>query len=90
MPPQINAPPKGAFIRNILLFPGKKHVYTLFELLNEDIVEAAPSFNLIDEENDDESRNIVNFLKFCRLLFYVRRKSPKFYKRPPLLNVPLK
>ena len=29
-----------------------------FELLDEDIVEAAPSFNLIDEENDDEEREI--------------------------------
>ena len=51
----------------------------------KDIVEAAPSFNLIDEENDDKelARNIVNFLKFCRFfLFYMRRKSPKFYKRP--------
>ena len=48
------SPPKGAFIRNILLFPRKKHVCTLFELLDEDIVEAAPSFNLIDEENDDK------------------------------------
>ena len=33
--------------------------YTLFELLDEDIVEAAPSFNLIDEENDDEELEIL-------------------------------
>ena len=36
-------------------FPGKKHVFTLFELLDE----AAPSFNLIDEENDDEELEIL-------------------------------
>ena len=42
-----------------MLFPGKKHVYTLFELFDEDIVEAAPSFNLIDEENDDEELEIL-------------------------------
>ena len=30
-----------------------------FELLDEDIVEAALSFNLIDEENDDEDLEIL-------------------------------
>ena len=41
-------------------------------------------------------RNIVNFFKFSRyfglFLFYMRRKSPKFYsiKRPPRINAPLK
>ena len=61
-PPRINAPPpppKGEFNQNILLFPGKEHVYTLFELLDENIVEAAPSFNLIDEENDDKKLEIL-------------------------------
>ena len=59
-PPRINAPPpKGAFIRNILLFSWEKHVCTLFELLDENIVEAAPSFNLIEEENDDEELEIL-------------------------------
>ena len=46
-----------------------------FELLDEDIVEAAPSFNLIDEENDDEELEIrkrnVNFLKFCRVFYFM-------------------
>ena len=32
---------------------------TLFELLDENIVEAAPSFNLIDEENDGEELEIL-------------------------------
>ena len=62
LPPRINAPPppsKGAFIRNILLFSWEKHVCTLFELLDENIVEAAPSFNLIEEENDDEELEIL-------------------------------
>ena len=37
------------------------------------------------------ARNIVNVLKFCRFfLFYMKSKLPKFYKRPPLLNAPLK
>ena len=54
-PLRITPPPpsKGAFIWNILLFPGRKHVYTLFELLDEDIVEA------IDEENDDDELEIL-------------------------------
>ena len=74
-------------------FPGK-YVFTLFELLDEDCRGCSLIYNLIDEENDDEEgRNIVNFLKFCRFfglfLFYMRRKSPKFYERPPLLNAPL-
>ena len=30
-----------------------------FELLDEDIVEAAPSFNLINKENDDEELEIL-------------------------------
>ena len=30
-----------------------------FELLDEDIVEASPLFNLIDEENDDEELEIL-------------------------------
>ena len=30
-----------------------------FELLDEDIVEAAPSFNLINEENCDEELKIL-------------------------------
>ena len=40
----------------------KKHVYTiytLFELLDEDIVKAALSFNFIDEDNDDEELEIL-------------------------------
>ena len=37
-----------------------KHVYTPFELLDEDIVEAAPSFNLIDEGNGDEELKILS------------------------------
>ena len=51
-----------AFIWNILLHSvtsREKHVYTLFELLDEDIVEAAPSFNLIDEENYDKDLEIL-------------------------------
>ena len=56
----------------------------------EDIVEAAPSFNLIDEENDDEELEYCRFFLFCRVsLFYVRRKSPKFYKRPLSIKRPL-
>ena len=50
--------------------------YNPFELLDEDIVKAAPP-------DDEELDIMVNFLKFCRaFLFYVRRKSLKFYKRP--------
>ena len=37
----------------------KKHVYTLFELLDEDIVETDPSFNLIDKENYDDELEIL-------------------------------
>ena len=37
----------GAFNQNILLFPREKHVYTLFELLDEDIVEVAPSYTVL-------------------------------------------
>ena len=64
---KINASPpppqKGAFIRNILLFPANaKHKNINDETLHdnpfEDIVEAAPSFNLIDEENNDEKLKI--------------------------------
>ena len=42
--------PRGCLFETFCYFPGK-HVYTSFELLDEDIVKAAPSFNLI--ENDD-------------------------------------
>ena len=38
----------------------------LFELLDEDIVEAAPSFNLIDEENDGEE--LENYNKKLKIL----------------------
>ena len=41
----------------------RKNIMTLhdnpFELSDEDIVEAAPSFNLIDKENDDKELEIL-------------------------------
>ena len=47
-----------------------------FELLDEDIIEAAPSFNLIDEENDDEElKNIVNFLGFFYFMWEENRQN---------------
>ena len=59
----------------------------------EDIVEAALSFNLIiDEENDTEELKYCKLFKIYRVfLFYnMRKESQKFYKRPPLLNAPPK
>ena len=59
-PPRINAPfPKGGVYLKHSIISQEKHVFTLFELLDEDIVEAAPSFNLIDEENDDKELEIL-------------------------------
>ena len=60
-----------------------KDVFTLFELFDEDIIEATPSFKLIDEENDDESYRC----RFC--LFYVRNfiNAPSI---PPSIKRPLK
>ena len=63
-PPLLNAPPppkkkKGGVYLKHSVISQEKHVFTLFELLDEDIVEAAPSFNLIDEENNDEELEIL-------------------------------
>ena len=49
---------RGSLFETFCYFP-ENMFYTLFELLDEDIVEAAPSFNLIDEENDDEELEIL-------------------------------
>ena len=56
---RINPPKGGRLFETFCYFPGKKSVYILFELLDEDIVEGALSFNLIDEENDDEELEIL-------------------------------
>ena len=52
-------PPKGGVYLKYSFISREKNVYTLFELLDEDIVEAALSFNLIDEENDDDELEIL-------------------------------
>ena len=59
-PPRINAPPPkgGAYLKHSVI-SREKHVFTLFELLDEDIVKVAHSFYLIDEENDDEELEIL-------------------------------
>ena len=58
MPPP-PPPQRGHLFETFCYCPGKKHVYTLFEVLVDDFVEAAPSFNLIDEENDKQELEIL-------------------------------
>ena len=58
-PPPPPPPLKGAFIQIILLFTGKKTCLYPVWAFDEDIVEAGPSFNLIDEENDDKELEIL-------------------------------
>ena len=52
-------PQRGRLFETFCYCPREKNIYTLFELLDEDIVSKLPSFNLIDEENDDEELEIL-------------------------------
>ena len=58
-PPPPPPPPKGSIYLKHSAISREKHVYTLFNFLDEEIVETSPSFYLIDEENDDEKLEIL-------------------------------
>ena len=57
----------GVFFKHSVISQEKICFYTLFELLERTLVEAACSFNLIDEENDDEELEIL--LYFVEVFF---------------------
>ena len=52
-------PPKGGVYLKHSVISQEKHVFTLFELLDEDCRSCSLIYNLIDEENDDEELEIL-------------------------------